>query len=218
MHPEQQAPPSGNLLVWALGARTVSPASLDADAVEVASGVSLERVELTAQQVVHRAGEPVHAVHFPVDAVLGLLTQLPDAPPAQVMAVGREGVVGLAAAMGDGTSPYDVVSQVPGRAWRLPLPTLLRWADDNVRVRRLLGRYDQTTTVLLAQRVACGQRHTAEQRCATWLLQCADRVGAETFPLTQAALGVMLGVQRTTASATAGQRHGRRRRRCRAGA
>ena len=144
-------------------------------------------------------------VHFPVDAVLGLLTQLPDAPQAQVMAVGREGVVGLAAAMGDGTSPYEVVCQVPGRAWRLPVETLLRWADDDVRVRRLLGRYDQTTTVLLAQRVACGQRHTAEQRCATWLLQCADRVGAETFPLTQSSLGVMLGVQRTTASAIAGQ-------------
>ena len=42
-------------------------------------------------------------------------------------------------------------------------------------------------------------------RCARWLLMAHGRVGGERFLLTQAFLGQMLGVQRSTVSASGGR-------------
>jgi CRP-like cAMP-binding protein len=58
--------------------------------------------------------------------------------------------------------------------------------------------------VQLSQNVACNRLHTTEERCARWLLQTRDRVGADEFTLTQEFLAQMLGVRRGTVSLTAG--------------
>jgi len=46
-------------------------------------------------------------------------------------------------------------------------------------------------------------RHSAQQRCADWLLRRSDQVGGRAFPLTQQFLASMLGLRRTTVSAVA---------------
>jgi len=62
--------------------------------------------------------------------------------------------------------------------------------------------------VLISGWVACTQRHTAEQRCAEWLLRRADQVGGGPFPLTQQLLASVLGLRRTTVSAVAARLQG----------
>ncbi len=165
----------------------------------------LELVDVESGQVVHQAGAPVQDVFFPLSAVFGLLTVTAGAPEVEALAVGFEGVVGLVAVLGDGTNPHRALCQVPGRALRLPAGVLRELADADVRVRRLLGRHVQAAVVLLSQRVACSQRHTAEQRCADWLLRRAERVGANPIPVTQQVLASMLGLRRTTVTAIAAQ-------------
>lgn len=163
----------------------------------------LELVELELHEVVHEAGAPVTDVYFPQSAVFGLLSVVPGAPPTEVMPVGSEGVVGLPAVLGDGISPHRVLCQVPGQAVRLPVGGLREQIDASEPVRRLLGRYNQMTIVLLTARVVCHQRHTAEQRCADWLLRRSDQIGGGQFPVTQRFLASMLGLRRTTVSAVA---------------
>ncbi len=163
----------------------------------------MREVELAAGDVVHEPGDVVEQVYFPLTAVIGLMTVTAGAPEVEGMAVGQEGLVGLAAVLGDGTSPHRAVVQVPGRAVRLPAAALRGLFDLEPTCRRLLGQYTQTMIVLLSQRVACSQRHTAQQRCADWLLRHADRVGTEPIPVTQQFLAAMLGLRRTTVSAIA---------------
>ncbi len=98
--------------------------------------MGLELVELALHQVVHDAGVQVEHVYFPVSAVCGLLSALPDAPDVEVMPVGSEGLVGLAAVLGDGSSPHRALCQVPGRAVRLPINVLRDRADAVPQVRR----------------------------------------------------------------------------------
>jgi CRP-like cAMP-binding protein len=58
--------------------------------------------------------------------------------------------------------------------------------------------------VQLAQNVARNRLHSTEERCARWLLQTRDRVGSDSFDLTQEFLSQMLGVRRGTANLDAG--------------
>lgn len=165
----------------------------------------LELVDVESGQVVQQAGAPIQDVFFPLSAVFGLMTVTAGAPEVEALGVGFEGVVGLVAVLGDGTSPHRALCQVPGQALRLPAGVLRELADSDVRVRRLLGRHVQAAVVLLSQRVACSQRHTAEQRCADWLLRRAERSGANPIPVTQQFLASMLGLRRTTVTAVAAQ-------------
>src|SRR5258708_40221361 len=44
--------------------------------------------------------------------------------------------------------------------------------------------------------MGCNGKHSIRQRCARWLLMTHDRIGAETFPLSQEFLALMLSVRR----------------------
>ena len=51
---------------------------------------------------------------------------------------------------------------------------------------------------------ACNALHSADERCARWLLTTRDRTGRNEFPLTQEFLAAMLGVRRATATLSIG--------------
>ena len=58
--------------------------------------------------------------------------------------------------------------------------------------------------VQLLQAVPCSRLHTVEQRCARWMLMCADRTEDDTFELTQECLAEMLGVPHSTVTTVGG--------------
>jgi CRP-like cAMP-binding protein len=60
----------------------------------------------------------------------------------------------------------------------------------------LLHRYSEFVYETVAQSAACNRLHVIEQRCARWLLMSHDRVGRDSFDLTQEFLAEMLGVRR----------------------
>ena len=68
---------------------------------------------------------------------------------------------------------------------------------------RLLMRYVQQDIAFSEQSVACNALHGATARLARWLLVTQDRVDSTKIPLTQEYLAIMIGVQRTTATASA---------------
>jgi len=69
--------------------------------------------------------------------------------------------------------------------------------------RNLIGRYLHALVVQLMQNAACRARHTAQQRCAKWLLMTHDRMRGEEFSLSHEGLADMLGIQRPTVSTVA---------------
>lgn len=169
---------------------------------------ALEVVPVALDEVVHQAGAPIGHVWFPTSSAFGLLSVVPDVTPVEAMPVASEGLVGLAAVLGDGRSPHEARCQVPGEAVRLPVEVLRALYDGDATARSLLGRYAQTSITLISGRVACTQRHNAEQRCAEWLLRRAYQVGGGSFPLTQQLLASVLGLRRTTVSAVAARLQG----------
>jgi hypothetical protein len=67
---------------------------------------------------------------------------------------------------------------------------------------RLINRYAQGFVISLMRSAACNALHSADERCARWLMTTRDRTGRNKFPLTQGFLAAMLGVRRSRQSAT----------------
>jgi len=128
-----------------------------------------------------------------------------DGSTVEVATIGNEGVVGLAAYLGDGSSPMETFVQIPGEAVRLDAGAFrheIRGAGGALRDE--IGRYAQALLTQVGQSAACNRVHAIDERCARWLLMSHDRVVGDQIRLTQEFLAEMLGVRRAGVSHAAG--------------
>ena len=150
-------------------------------------------------------GKAIDSVHFPLSAVVSLLTTLEDNSGVEVATIGNEGIVGVPVFLGAqemGARDYYQV-QVPGRTVAMDTAEFLE-ATGRDPLRALVQRYAQALFSQVTQQVACNGLHSVEERCSRWMLLTHDRVGADEFPLTQEFLSQMLGVRRASVTLAAG--------------
>lgn len=156
-------------------------------------------VGFAQSDVVQKEGQEVTAVHFPLSGMFSLLVVLKDRRTVETSVVGREGMIGAGAGLGQPhASLIRVVAQLPVQALKISA-TVFRGlvADSSALTEMCLMNAD----VLLDQAritAACNSLHGVEQRCCRWLLHTADRAESDHFLLKQALLSEMLGVRRTT--------------------
>ncbi len=158
------------------------------------------------KQPLGEAGYRIDEVHFPVDAVVSILTRMDEGPSVEIATIGNEGVVGLTVAWG-GTvmNPREVATvQVPGHVVSMEAAAFREELDRQGALASLVERYTLAFFSQVSQQVACNGLHSVEQRCARWLLLTHDRVGTDEFPMTHEFLAQMLGVRRASVTVTAG--------------
>jgi len=165
---------------------------------------SLDRVALQPGEVLYHPDRPIKHVYFPESCVVSIVAVMSDGSAVETATVGREGMVGLAIFLGTDRVSAQAFCQVPGDAFRLAARVLQRETRRGRRLPALLGLYTQTLIVQIARSAACNRLHPLRQRCARWLLQTHDRVGADTFPFTHRFLSQMLGVRRATVTSLTG--------------
>jgi CRP-like cAMP-binding protein len=164
----------------------------------------LERVELRRGAVLHEPPGELAEVWFPEGCVISVVVVVSGGGLAESAVIGREGVAGLADALGSRRASARCLVQVPGPALRLELDRLAAAHEASPILRRLLAWYVQAFLAEVMVSAACHALHAAATRLARWLLLVQDRagLGAE-LPLTQEFLALMLGLQRTTVTETA---------------
>ena len=167
----------------------------------------LERVRLDAERTIMHAHAPVRRVYFPESGLVALSVTMADGRTAGVTIVGSDGIVGLAAAVGD-AGPMDAAVLVPGVALAMSAERFRAAYRSSEPIRRMVGRYSVAMLRHLAQTVACNRLHSLDQRAARWLILARDRMGSSTFPLTQESFADLLGVSRPAVS-TVGARFAR---------
>jgi CRP-like cAMP-binding protein len=165
----------------------------------------LQPVPLDYRLQLYEAQRPIHFVYFPVTAVASLVSIMKDGLAAEVGTIGNEGMVGLPIILRDSVAPTTVYVQVPGEGLRLKSSVLLQALDQSASLRIVMLRYAHAFFNQVAQTAACVHFHTIEQRCCRWLLMTRDRTQSDQFMLTQEFLGMMLGVQRSGVTLTAGR-------------
>jgi CRP-like cAMP-binding protein len=183
---------SGNRLLAALS---------DQDRAQLHS--DMEEVRLEDGAIIVDADQDLTHAYFPHDSVVSLVSMMADGRVAETATIGREGAVGFDL-LSNGATAFNRHSvQVAGRASRIEIGRMRRATQQLAGVRTALSRYTQAFVAQVLQSVACNGLHDVEERCSRWLLMTHDRVGKDSFPLTQEFLAEMLGVHRPTVSVAA---------------
>jgi len=165
----------------------------------------MEIVPLTLKEIIQKADDPVDYVYFPGGGFLSVVTVLEDGGMVEVTTVGREGAVGVSAALDGATA--DAATIVQGETdvcYRMTAKAFRQEMARRGAFYQLLTRYTHAFVGVIMQSTACNAVHSIEQRLARWLLMARDRMGSDQFTLTQEFVAMMLGANRSTVTIVAG--------------
>ena len=163
----------------------------------------LVQIDLERGRLLYDPGDRIDHVYFPHDGVISLMTLMENGAAIESATIGREGALGLMAAVAPRQSLSRAIVQTPTRAARIRAEQLHDAWEKSPRIRDLIDRHNEALYGHAIQSVACNALHSVEARFCRWLLTCHDRISSNTVALTQEFLADMLGVQRTTVTAVA---------------
>ena len=103
-------------------------------------------------------------LYFIDSGVVSLVANTKSGHSVEVALVGREGVAGIADALGNHPLPYSLVVQLPGLAYRAPKELIRKHILSCSALHELLMNYSQRVMHQLAQSALCNRFHTSVQR------------------------------------------------------
>ena len=163
-----------------------------------------ERVSVQRGEVLLEPDGELRHVWFPEDCVVSLIVTMHEGGSSEAGTIGREGAVGMIAALGGHRIQSRAVVPIPGDAVRVPAEVLRAVFEASPRVRRLCLCYADALLTQVLQLSACSALHPVEARLCRSLLQLEDRTSsARPLPLTHDFLAEMLGVHRSTVTQAA---------------
>jgi len=165
----------------------------------------LARLDLAQGQILHSPEMPLEQVYFPETAVLSYVFTTEDGVQLEVGNIGNNGLAGVGAARGVNRTPNQTEVLVGGTALWMSAASLRAEMKHDGALAVLLHRYAQATIVHAGQMQVCMRLHSLEKRLAGWLLLIHELRSQDALPLTQRAIGQMLGVRRSGVSDAAHQ-------------
>lgn len=165
----------------------------------------LQPVALVQKQVLAEAGAAIEHVFFIEDGLASVVATMADGGAVEVRMLGREGIIGLLYVTGARALPQQVIVQVPGRALRMDAALFKTEFERCVTLHGVVLRLIGAALAMVSQNAACNRLHSAEQRCARWLLEASNRIDSRTMPMTHEFLSWLLGVRRAGVTETTGK-------------
>lgn len=161
----------------------------------------LQVVEVSANHILHHAGDSVSVIHFPCGPTLvAYAVPVDDDREVESLLVGRDSAVGVPPGRTPLLAYSRIVVKLGGSIARLPLRALEQALPRSATLQEALSRQVEYQLAQLLQAAACNAAHSIEQRAAKWIIAARDRIGSSEIPLTHEQLAGMLGVSRSYAS------------------
>jgi len=163
----------------------------------------LRSVYLESKRILFDVGDIIDSVYFPAGAVVSLVVGLSTGEMVEGAMVGKDGVVGAAAALDSKVALTQAIAQLAGDAFVCDAATFKGVALQSERMLSLLFRHEQAVYAQAQQSTACMATHDVQARLCKWLLRARDLSGSDTLNFTQEFLAEMLGVRRTSVTVDA---------------
>ncbi|HEX8147101.1 MAG TPA: Crp/Fnr family transcriptional regulator [Pyrinomonadaceae bacterium] len=153
-------------------------------------------VRLGARETLYAPGGAARHVYFPAGCVAAACASAGDDAWVETALVGREGLVGLGAVLGERRACEPACAVLPGDAVRVEAAALRTLFAESAQWRRLVLRFYGAHVRQVSRRAVCNTRHRLAERLATWLLMLCERADSDDLQLTQEAAARQLGVRR----------------------
>lgn len=177
--------PSDNLLIAVLPSRDYKRLLSKSDLTELHLG-----------EIIYEPDDIIRDVYFPNSGIISLLSMIDPGSMLEIGIVGKEGMVGLPAFLGEDRSTTQTIVQGTGMFLRMDTTVFLEECKRSNIFFRCLQRYTHFLMAQISQTAVCNQFHQVKARLARWLLMTHDRLEVGEFNLTQEFLSNMLGVRR----------------------
>jgi CRP-like cAMP-binding protein len=156
----------------------------------------LEPIDLPLSTVLETASRRIDSVYFLDRGFASVVADGPGKRDIEVGIIGREGMTGLALALGQDRARHTTYIQLAGAGQRMSAAKLRQAMTHSASLHQALLQcvhafLNQTTETALAN-----GRSKNEERLARWLLMAHDRIDGSELPLTHKLLAIMLGVHR----------------------
>ena len=165
---------------------------------------TLQFLDLPLYVVLHEARKKLEYAYFLNSGMASSVFNTNGGESVEVGVTGNEGFTPIPAAAGIRHSPHEVMMQVSGNGFRMPVDELQAVLRSTPQLQTLLNRYATVHGLQTAQTAGCNRLHALEQRLARWLLLIQDRVGSGLLKITHDFLAMMLGTDRPSVSLAAG--------------
>ena len=155
-------------------------------------------VQLRLGQVLYNADNWIECAYFMNSGMASLDVVSADGETVEIGLVGKEGAMGIQAALGENRMFYSGVVQIPGNAMRIRSNVLRYVFQNNAEFSRLSSQYMHDLHLQIGQSAVCNHLHSLEQRLCRCLLASQDHAGLlERLPVTEEFLSHMTDATRS---------------------
>ena len=158
---------------------------------------NLTRVELHRELYFYRTGERIEKLYFPEGGIVSNVV-VNDGNRTEVAIIGKEGVTGLGALLGDEISRVQSFVQVNGStALEIGANEMREAMGEYPELHSVIMRFAQYSLLQSTFSIVTVSEHLLEGRLARWLLMCHDRVETDDVRITHEFMAMMISAQRS---------------------
>ena len=155
-------------------------------------------------QLIFRPHETIQFVFFPVSAIIAMQIDISDGSSADIVLIGKEGMVG-SGVMGGNQNFSRACVRFAGFAYKLPLAVFhAELAQDSAFMKIWMAATRQMI-LQIAMPTVCSSKHSNEQQIIRWIMNTLDKTQGHTLQITHQEIANTLGIRRESVTLAAGK-------------
>lgn len=165
---------------------------------------SFQLVGLEPGQLIFRPYEAIQFVYFPVTAIIAMEIDISDGTSAEIVLIGKEGMVG-SGVMGGNQNFSRARVKFAGLVYKLPLTVFQSELSQDRSFLKIWMAVTRQMILQIAMPTVCSSRHSNEQQVIRWLMNTLDKTQGEVLQVTHQEIADSLGIRRESVTLTAGK-------------
>jgi CRP-like cAMP-binding protein len=165
---------------------------------------SFQLVCLEAGQLIFRPHETIQFVFFPVSAIIAMQIDISDGTSADIVLIGKEGMVG-SGVMGGNQNFSRARVKFSGFAYKLPLSIFQTELGRDRDFLKIWMASTRQMILQIAMPTVCSGKHSNEQQIVRWIMNTLDKTQGQTLQITQQEIADALGIRRESVTLAAGK-------------
>ena len=165
---------------------------------------SFQLICLEAKQPIFRPHESIQFVYFPVSAIIAMQMDISDGTSADIVLIGKEGMVG-SGVMGGNQNFSRARVKFAGFAYKLPLGIFQSELVQDPAFLKIWMAATRQMILQIAMPTVCSSKHSNEQQFIRWLMNTLDKTQGHSLQITHQEIADTLGIRRESVTLAAGK-------------